>query len=340
MPFGKGEEFLIEEAIEIALQEKELLIIPRSVSSSLVNNDAECLVKYVISEKLLSFPIFLSTISNIFRHPIATLRVLRSIFSEINLNTIKNLIVLPKSIWIADVCKNKSVTHIHAHWASTTATMAYIASVYTKIPWSFTAHRGDIVANNLLKLKSKSASFIRCISQSSSVMIKQLGVSADKHRVIHMGVSVKNAQTARSRQTKVKKVLCPANLIPVKGHKYLLEAVNKLHKKNIIIELILAGDGELRNSLNEYTQCLRIENHVKFVGFVPHDELISNYLNCDVGIVVLPSIDLGKGCHEGIPVTLMEAMVFGIPVVSTYTGGIPELLGNCACVLVKPQNSD
>jgi colanic acid/amylovoran biosynthesis glycosyltransferase len=50
--------------------------------------------------------------------------------------------------------------------------------------------------------------------------------------------------------------------------------------------------------------------------------------------VVLPSVDLGSGLHEGIPASLMEAMARGIPVVSTRTGAIPELLVDGAGVMV------
>ena len=55
---------------------------------------------------------------------------------------------------------------------------------------------------------------------------------------------------------------------------------------------------------------------------------LSTYAQIDV--VVLPSIDLGNGYHEGIPFALMEAMAYAIPVVATETGGIPELIGGGA----------
>ena len=53
-----------------------------------------------------------------------------------------------------------------------------------------------------------------------------------------------------------------------------------------------------------------------------------------VDCTILPSIDLGAGEHEGIPVALIEAMGYGIPVISTSTGGIPELLSDGAGILV------
>ena len=56
-------------------------------------------------------------------------------------------------------------------------------------------------------------------------------------------------------------------------------------------------------------------------------------------MVILPSITTDKGEHEGIPVTLMEAMAYGIPVISTKTGGIPELIGDGSGIMVEEKNA-
>ena len=62
------------------------------------------------------------------------------------------------------------------------------------------------------------------------------------------------------------------------------------------------------------------------LGTVPHAELLGLYRERAVDCVVLPSVDLGAGVHEGLSVALIEAMAYGIPVISTTTGGLPELL--------------
>jgi len=67
--------------------------------------------------------------------------------------------------------------------------------------------------------------------------------------------------------------------------------------------------------------------------------LLELYANNEVDCVILPSIVMDKGEHEGIPVSLMEAMAFKIPVISTNTGGIPELLDNDAGIMVEQKNS-
>jgi glycosyltransferase involved in cell wall biosynthesis len=97
----------------------------------------------------------------------------------------------------------------------------------------------------------------------------------------------------------------------------------------------LAGDGPLRKELERTAKALGIADIVRFVGRLPHDQLLSMYQNGEVGLVVLPSVDLGGGEHEGIPISLVEAMAHGVPVASTDTGGTPELLAD-GCGLLVP----
>jgi colanic acid/amylovoran biosynthesis glycosyltransferase len=91
---------------------------------------------------------------------------------------------------------------------------------------------------------------------------------------------------------------------------------------------------ELRRQVAE----LGLEEVVSFVGRLPHGNLMQMYEQGEVDAVLLPSIVTEDGEKEGIPVALMEAMAYGIPVISTETGGIPELLNGGAGILV-PQGS-
>jgi glycosyltransferase involved in cell wall biosynthesis len=77
---------------------------------------------------------------------------------------------------------------------------------------------------------------------------------------------------------------------------------------------------------------------IKMPGVLPHEKLIDLYKNGEIDCVVLPSINTPSGEHEGIPVAIMEAMVYEVPVISTNTGAIPELLGGGAGIMVKEKS--
>jgi glycosyltransferase involved in cell wall biosynthesis len=152
-----------------------------------------------------------------------------------------------------------------------------------------------------------------------------------------MGVDIPTPQIPRQGQGQFV-ALCPANLITVKGHSYLIDAWSQLQALQPT-RLLIAGDGDLRKRLEAQVARLNLGSTVKFLGQVPHVALLAMYEKGEVDLVVLPSLDLGGGVHEGIPVSLIEAMAYGVPVISTSTGGIPELLGNGAGIMVPQADS-
>ena len=121
----------------------------------------------------MSWNILLAAAAELLRHPLRCLGgfglLLRSRSPAV---LAKNLIVYPKALWLARLARKWDADHIHAQWASTTATMAMLAGHISGIPWSCTAHRGDIAENNLLCTKAARASFMRFISASGLRMRK------------------------------------------------------------------------------------------------------------------------------------------------------------------------
>ena len=158
--------------------------------------------------------------------------------------------------------------------------------------------------------------------------------------VVHMGVEVPKAAPNAPGIHEVVRILCPAGLLPVKGHKHLLDAIGLLKTKGIGCFLVVAGGGPLASSLERQVAELGIQDSVCLAGFVPHDEILRMYERGEVNIVILPSVDLGSNVHEGIPIALVEAMSHGIPTISTTTGGISELMSGGAGVLTPPGNSE
>ncbi|HLI86678.1 MAG TPA: glycosyltransferase family 4 protein, partial [Bryobacteraceae bacterium] len=222
--------------------------------------------------------------------------------------------------------------HIHCHWAGTTATMAMLAAEIAGVPWSFTAHRSDIAGNNLLAEKVRSARFARVISHSGVQMMMARGVPASpKIRVLHLGVRLPSVppQPAVARPPVV---LCPADFLPVKGHRYLMDAWRIFESRGMAGELWLVGRGDARSVIEKPPA------NVKVVGELNNPALLDLYRTGAIAATVLASIDLGNGEHEGIPAALMEAMSFAVPVVATNTGGIPELVTRGSGLLVREKN--
>jgi colanic acid/amylovoran biosynthesis glycosyltransferase len=326
---------------EILRQGHEVLIVPRRVPTDAVVSNAPDLQVHSIGEPLISPKILAGAMAEIVCRPLRSLRATATVLLTPDITVLlRNLAVLPKGLWLARLSRKWRADHIHAQWASTMATMAMTAGAVSDIPWSFTAHRGDIVSNNLLAKKQRKAAFVRFISQSGRELARSLGVAGESEKVcvIHMGAALSRRRQERGAVENRAHILCPAHLEPVKGHRYLLEAVYLLKQRGVDCSLTIAGTGVLLDELRGLAASLAINDRVRFAGQIPHDELLKLYETGKVGMVVLPSVDLGGGLHEGIPVALIEAMAYGVPVVSTATGGVPELLHDGAGLMVAAES--
>ena len=177
-----------------------------------------------------------------------------------------------KGLWLGGLARSWQADHIHVHWISTPATMGMVAGIVSQTPWSCTAHRADIDLNNLLAEKLRQASFVRFISQSGWRMAALLGAPPDPRNaeVLHLGVNLPSEAEIPSSPGPRNTILCPANLYPVKGHRYLIEAVAALRKRGIECKLLLAGDGELRPELDAQVQNLGLADAVQFLGQRSH----------------------------------------------------------------------
>ncbi|MCO5998399.1 glycosyltransferase [Actinoallomurus rhizosphaericola] len=122
-------------------------------------------------------------------------------------------------------------------------------------------------------------------------------------------------------------ILCVANLLPYKGHRYLLDAVALLRTRGSACTLVLAGDGPERAALED--QAARLGIDVRFLG--TRTDIRGLLARADV--VVLASLE------EGMSNAVMEAMAAGRPVVATDVGGTRELLDGRG-VLVPPASPD
>ena len=334
LPQGVNEAFLIPEIRQLLNAGHEILVIPRSCRGALINGEE--LLGRTCREPLWSAQVWKGAARTWATAPSRTLDAVRTLGASRSLAVaLKNAAVVPKALWLADVARRWHAAHIHCHWAGTTATMAWLASELSGAPWSFTAHRWDIVENNLFRHKARSASFVRFISEDGLRMARALGVGPEANTVVlHMGVALpREAAHARGAGGVV---LCPARLTEVKGHRSLLEAWRMLKNRGVRGELWLAGDGELGPELQVLTKRLGLSGSVKFLGTVPHEKLLAMYGEGAVDVVVLASLDLGQGNHEGIPVALVEAMSYGIPVVAAASGGTAELVVPGAGLLTPP----
>jgi len=128
-----------------------------------------------------------------------------------------------------------------------------------------------------------------------------------------------------------------ARLYPLKGHKYAIRAVANLIKKNINISYTIVGDGWLKEKLSKLIENLGCKEKINIVGEKSHEEIVE-ILN-KAHIFLLASHTTQDFITEGVPNALMEAMACELPVISTYHGGIPELVKDGVSGFLVPEKN-
>lgn len=122
------------------------------------------------------------------------------------------------------------------------------------------------------------------------------------------------------------RLITVSNLVPGKGHRFLLEALSLAKKQTDGLSLTVVGDGTLREELESLVEYLGLQDSVCFVG---HQENPLCFLqNSDVALC--PSFS------EGLPNVVLEAMAAGLPVIASDVGGIPDLIKSGRTGLLVP----
>ena len=214
------------------------------------------------------------------------------------------------------------IEHLHNHLGDNSGTVTLLAAQIAEVPYSISIHGPHIFFDGLhwaLGEKTKHAKFISCIGHfcKSQMMLYSNKDDWSKFNIIRCGVDL-DQFTYRTPEERVRKLVYVGRLAAEKGVPILFESLSILKEKRYDIELELIGDGEDRPFLEELAKEIGIEDMITFAGFVGRTGVAEALKASDV--FVLPSF------AEGIPVSLMEAMAMGVPVIATYVGGVTELV--------------
>ncbi|CAN5706416.1 glycosyltransferase family 4 protein [soil metagenome] len=326
------ETFVVDEAAAVLRAGADLDLYPlHRERATVVQPAAEALAPHVHHNRLVSPAVLASQWWALRTNPKGYLGAAAAIVRH-NLGSRRLLVggvaAFPLAVHLARRFEAEGVDHVHAHFATHPAVVAYVANRVVGLPFSFTAHGSDLHRDrHMLAEKVRRAAFVVAISEHNrQVVLDECGPEVgDRVVVVRCGVDrgrFTPVTRERRRPGAPLALGCVGTLHEVKGQTHLVEACRRLRAAGIDVSLTLVGGGPDRDALAEQARAAGLEAVVHFTGSLTHPE-VRDVLE-DVDVLVAPSVPTADGRREGLPVVILEAMAVGIPVVASRLSGIPE----------------
>jgi colanic acid/amylovoran biosynthesis glycosyltransferase len=183
--------------------------------------------------------------------------------------------------------------------------------------------------------------FFLPVSRFFQKRLVTLGAAPSRMAVHRMGVKVqpemRASRRAPARARSEFSFLSIGRLVEKKGFEFAIRAIARCREANpeLKMSLSIVGEGPLRGRLHEVVESLGLEGTVHFLGSMPREQVVDRLMTANA--FLLPSVTTETGDIEGVPVSISEAMAMGLPVISTYHSGIPEIVEHGVNGLLVPE---
>ncbi len=228
--------------------------------------------------------------------------------------------------WLArEIAREPTLPHLHAQFIDAASTVAFIAARLTGATFSVTNHTAYNPYLPGPKLDHAAAFF--SISRYDRRHLLDLAGREDVPtlQVLYQGIDTASFAGEREvRDGGPTRILTVSALKEKKGQDVLLKALARVVEGDVDVRLTVVGDGPLLPDLEALAERLGVRNRVEFAGSERPSSVSARLRRAD--IFVLACRQAENGDLDGIPISLMEAMAAGVPVISTRLSGIPELI--------------
>jgi glycosyltransferase involved in cell wall biosynthesis len=255
-------------------------------------------------------------------------------------------VLFQRMVYLAGALEEKGITRVHSPWATIHALVAMGAARLLRVPYSVQARASDIHRRTSafgLRERLAHAEFVITNARYNEAVIRSLlppGTDG-KIRLVYEGIELGRFQpgSGRTSSDSAARILSVARLVEPKGLEHLLAACRILRDAGHAVHCEIIG-GPTHSEMNYYLKLLKLrrtlglEAEVTFLGAQPFDRVLQRYREVDV--FVLPAVQSSDGRRDITPNALIEAMAMHLPVVSTQSGAIPEIVEDGVSGLLVP----
>jgi glycosyltransferase involved in cell wall biosynthesis len=264
-------------------------------------------------------------------------------FKKNKLYPLKTLIYIWSELWTTFwACVKGRQAIINAHWLIPQGFVAVLLKPIFKSKVVISIHGADVFTLNGGTMR-KVKRFV--LKRADAVIVNSSATKAvcewlydREYPVIPMGVDTTRFARPDKRETgKRFELLFVGRAVEEKGLSYLCEAVKQLKDQSIPVHLNIVGDGSARPTIAKFVKKHKLEDVITLVGWVQQENLAEYYAKANA--FVGPSIEVENGWKEAFGVVFAEASASGLPVITTSTGGIKDIIKDEVNGLVVPQRN-
>lgn len=207
--------------------------------------------------------------------------------------------------------------------------VSWLLTLFCHVKWCPAIHGLEAAfvpwRKNLLKFILQRSQNLVVPSQSVAKKVKKFGIVPDeKIQVIYNAVDTRKVVVKKTKpQSKTINLVCVGNFyLSLKGQHIAIEALKYLHNG---YTLTFIGDGPLKLNVIELAKSYNLQNRVKFLGLMSHQEIMRTLHKYD--ILIVPSES------EAFGIVAIEGMAVGLPVIASDVGGLPEIITKSSGIL-------
>jgi glycosyltransferase involved in cell wall biosynthesis len=252
--------------------------------------------------------------------------------SKIAKNPLLQLLAIPYvilgSLLTLKICLKFKPQIIHVHWPFPHGFMAFFARLFYKVPVVLNFYGAELLLMRkkkwikpFLRFFIKYADLVIAISTFTAKTVEE--IYPRKIEIIPYGNTFSNPIVSHAKSLNPFRVLFVGRHVERKGIEYLVKAAALLDKEKFQIRIVGGSTS--------------ISENVLFLGKISKEDLAKEYQNA--GCFVLPAIVDSRGDTEGLGVVLIEATEYGVPVIASDVGGIPDIVIHKKTGLLVPEKS-
>jgi len=238
-----------------------------------------------------------------------------------------------QAVRLAIECRQRGISHLHAHFGTVASTVARIAARLAGITWSMTLHAKDIfmdyAENRNLALKIAEAPAVVTVSDfNCDYLARRFGRNVTR---IYNGMDLAGFEW-KCPAPDATEIVAVGRLVEKKGFHILIDALRILNSEGRAVSCRIIGGGDMQAELAAQIEAASLDG-VTLAGPMPQSDVMAAMQGA--ALMACPCVVGDDGNRDGMPTVLLEAMALGCPVVATPVTGIPELVDGTTGLLAR-----